>query len=101
MFVGEGGFECINKCFYYLLKDILVNWFLIVFDFVMFYGEDLDYCLDIYGKVGNFGVNIFSFNDVKKLYFGFDFCDLKIFVFMIINGLVVMICVFFMNVVID
>lgn len=101
MFVGEGGLECINKCFYYLFEGMFVVCLFMVFDFVIFYGEDLDYCLDIYGKIGNFGVSVCFFDDVKWLYFGFDFCDFKMFVFMIINGLVVIICVFFMNVVID
>lgn len=89
-----------NCCFYYLLKDDDVKCLSIVFDFVMFYGENLDLRLDIFGKIGESGVNVCMFDDMKFLYKGFDFCYLLIFVLMMINGLVLILLVMFMNIVI-
>jgi len=71
------------------------------FDSVTLYGYDPDHRPDIYGKVGNSGVNISSLNDAKKLYSGFDLCNPKTSVSMTINGPAATICAFFMNAAID
>jgi methylmalonyl-CoA mutase len=71
------------------------------FDSVTLYGNDPDFRPDIYGKVGNSGVNISSLNDAKKLYSGFDLCNPKTSVSMTINGPAATICAFFMNAAID
>lgn len=101
MFAGEGGPERTNKRFHYLSKDTPANRLSTAFDSVTLYGEDPDHRPDIYGKVGNSGVNISSLNDAKKLYSGFDLCDPKTSVSMTINGPAATICAFFMNAAID
>ncbi len=101
MFAGEGGPERTNKRFHYLSKGMPAKRLSTAFDSVTLYGNDPDYRLDIYGKVGNSGVNISSLNDAKKLYSGFDLCNPKTSVSMTINGPAATICAFFMNAAID
>lgn len=101
MFAGEGGPERTNKRFHYLSKDTPANRLSTAFDSVTLYGEDPDHRPDIYGKVGNSGVNICCLDDAKKLYSGFDLCDPKTSVSMTINGPAATICAFFMNAAID
>lgn len=101
MFAGEGGPERTNKRFHYLSKDTPAKRLSTAFDSVTLYGEDPDYRPDIYGKVGNSGVNICCLDDAKKLYSGFDLCDPKTSVSMTINGPAATICAFFMNAAID
>ena len=50
------------------------------------YGEDPAPRPDIYGKIGNSGVNIATLDDMKKLYSGFDLCAPSTSVSMTING---------------
>ncbi|MEZ4906682.1 MAG: methylmalonyl-CoA mutase family protein [Saprospiraceae bacterium] len=71
------------------------------FDSVTLYGEDPDMRPDIYGKIGNSGVNVCCLDDAKKLYSGFDLCDPKTSVSMTINGPAPTITAFFMNAAID
>ncbi len=101
MFAGEGGPERTNKRFHYLSQGMPAKRLSTAFDSVTLYGEDPDHRPDIYGKVGNSGVNISSLNDAKKLYSGFDLCDPKTSVSMTINGPAATICAFFMNAAID
>lgn len=101
MFAGEGGPERTNKRFHYLSQGMPAKRLSTAFDSVTLYSNDPDYRPDIYGKVGNSGVNISSLNDAKKLYSGFDLCDPKTSVSMTINGPAATICAFFMNAAID
>ncbi|MEM7571635.1 MAG: methylmalonyl-CoA mutase family protein [Bacteroidota bacterium] len=101
MFAGEGGPERTNKRFHYLSQGMPAKRLSTAFDSVTLYGEDPDHRPDIYGKVGNSGVNVSSLNDAKKLYSGFDLCDPKTSVSMTINGPAATICAFFMNAAID
>ncbi|NJK51327.1 hypothetical protein HC931_27400, partial [Candidatus Gracilibacteria bacterium] len=55
------------------------------FDSVTLYGEDPAVRPDIYGKIGNSGVNIATLDDMKKLYSGFDLCAPSTSVSMTIN----------------
>lgn len=101
MFAGEGGPERTNKRFHYLSQGMPAKRLSTAFDSVTLYGEDPDHRPDIYGKVGNSGVNVSSLNDAKKLYSGFDLCNPKTSVSMTINGPAATICAFFMNAAID
>ena len=101
MFAGEGGPERTNKRFHYLSKGMPAKRLSTAFDSVTLYGNDPDHRPDIYGKVGNSGVNISSLNDAKKLYSGFDLCNPATSVSMTINGPAAIICAFFMNAAID
>src|SRR5699024_3698475 len=71
------------------------------FDSVTLYGEDPDKRPDIYGKVGESGVNICTVEDMKKLYDGFDLIDPKTSVSMTINGPALIILDMFFNTAID
>ena len=101
MFAGEGGPERTNKRFHYLSKGMPAKRLSTAFDSVTLYGNDPDHRPDIYGKVGNSGVNVSSLNDAKKLYSGFNLCDSKTSVSMTINGPASTVCAFFMNAAID
>jgi methylmalonyl-CoA mutase len=71
------------------------------FDSVTLYGNDPDHRPDIYGKIGNSGVSVWSLDAAKKLYSGFNLADPKTSVSMTINGPAAIICAFFMNAAID
>ena len=101
MFAGEGGPERTNKRFHYLSKGMPAKRLSTAFDSVTLYGNDPHIRPDIYGKVGNSGVNISSLNDAKKLYSGFDLCNPKTSVSMTINGPAATVAAFFMNAAID
>lgn len=101
MFAGEGCPERTNKRFHYLSKDLPVARLSTAFDSVTLYGQDPDLRPDIYGKVGNSGVNVSSLDDAKKLYSGFNLCDPSTSVSMTINGPAATITAFFMNAAID
>lgn len=101
MFAGEGGPERTNKRFHYVSKDLPSARLSTAFDSVTLYGEDPDCRPDIYGKIGNSGVNICCLDDAKKLYSGFDLCKSTTSVSMTINGPAATICAFFMNAAID
>jgi len=101
MFAGEGGPERTNRRFHYLSEGMPATRLSTAFDSVTLYGEDPDHRPDIYGKVGNSGVNICCLDDAKKLYSGFDLCNPKTSVSMTINGPAATICAFFMNAAID
>lgn len=101
MFAGEGGPERTNKRFHYVSLGLPANRLSTAFDSVTLYGEDPDHRPDIYGKIGNSGVNVCCLDDAKKLYSGFHLADPKTSVSMTINGPAATICAFFMNAAID
>ncbi|MHA7128411.1 methylmalonyl-CoA mutase family protein [Algoriphagus namhaensis] len=101
MFAGEGGPERTNKRFHYVSKDMPAKRLSTAFDSVTLYGEDPDYRPDIYGKIGNSGVNVCCLDDAKKLYSGFNLVDPKTSVSMTINGPAATMTAFFMNAAID
>lgn len=101
MFAGEGGPERTNKRFHYVSKDMPAKRLSTAFDSVTLYGEDPDYRPDIYGKIGNSGVNVCCLDDAKKLYSGFNLADPLTSVSMTINGPAATMTAFFMNAAID
>lgn len=101
MFAGEGGPERTNKRFHYVSRNVDAKRLSTAFDSVTLYGEDPDYRLDIYGKIGNSGVNICCLDDAKKLYSGFNLAAPMTSVSMTINGPAATMAAFFMNAAID
>ncbi|MFN9732390.1 MAG: methylmalonyl-CoA mutase family protein [Pseudomonadota bacterium] len=101
MFAGEGTPERTNRRFHYLSLGQPAVRLSTAFDSVTLYGEDPHPRPDIYGKIGNSGVNIPTLDDMKKLYSGFDLCDPKTSVSMTINGPAPIILAMFMNTAID
>jgi len=101
MFAGEGTPERTNRRFHYLSKGQPAARLSTAFDSVTLYGEDPAERPDIFGKIGNSGVNIASLDDMKKLYSGFDLCAPTTSVSMTINGPAPMILAMFMNTAID
>ena len=101
MFAGEGNPERTNRRFHYVSLDMPAHRLSTAFDSVTLYGDDPDNRPDIYGKVGNSGVNICCLDDAKKLYSGFDLCAPTTSVSMTINGPAAAMCAYFMNAAID
>ncbi|MBP9186938.1 MAG: methylmalonyl-CoA mutase family protein, partial [Bacteroidia bacterium] len=101
MFAGEGGPERTNKRFHYVSQGMPAKRLSTAFDSVTLYGHDPDHRPDIYGKIGNSGVSVWSLDAAKKLYSGFNLADPKTSVSMTINGPAAIICAFFMNAAID
>ena len=101
MFAGEGCAEQTNKRFHYVSSGSKAKRLSTAFDSVTLYGEDPDYRPDIYGKIGNSGVSIFTLDEAKKLYSGFNLADPLTSVSLTINGPAPIILGFFLNAVID
>jgi methylmalonyl-CoA mutase len=101
MFAGEGTPERTNRRFHYLSQGLPAARLSTAFDSVTLYGEDPAPRPDIYGKIGNSGVNVPTLDDMKKLYSGFDLCAPTTSVSMTINGPAPMILAMFMNTAID
>ncbi|MBF6023449.1 methylmalonyl-CoA mutase family protein [Lysobacter niastensis] len=101
MFAGEGTPERTNRRFHYLSVGQPAARLSTAFDSVTLYGEDPAVRPDIYGKIGNSGVNIATLDDMKKLYSGFDLCAPSTSVSMTINGPAPIILAMFMNTAID
>ncbi len=101
MFAGEGEPERTNRRFHYLSKGQDYVRLSTAFDSVTLYGRDPALRPDIWGKVGNSGVSIASVDDAKRLYSGFDLCDVNTSVSMTINGPAPIILAFFLNAAID
>ena len=101
MFAGEGTPERTNRRFHYLSLGQPAVRLSTAFDSVTLYGEDPHQRPDIFGKVGNSGVNVPTLDDMKKLYSGFDLCDAKTSVSMTINGPAPIILAMFVNTAID
>src|SRR6185436_19616336 len=100
MFAGEGTPERTNRRFLYLSHGQGAR-LSTAFDSVTLYGEDPAIRPDIFGKIGNSGVNVASLDDMKKLYSGFDLCAPTTSVSMTINGPAPIILSMFMNCAID
>jgi isobutyryl-CoA mutase len=100
-FAGEGPPERTNRRFHYLSKDDSAKRLSTAFDSVTLYGADPDYRPDIFGKIGESGVNVCTLDDMKKLYDGFDLCHPSTSVSMTINGPAPIILAMFMNTAID
>lgn len=100
-FAGEGTPDRTNRRFHYLSKDSDAKRLSTAFDSVTLYGEDPAPRPDIYGKVGESGVNICTLEDMKKLYNGFDLTDPLTSVSMTINGPAPIILAMFFNTAID
>ncbi len=96
-FAGEGTPERTNRRFHYLSKDDTAKRLSTAFDSVTLYGEDPDHRPDIFGKIGESGVNVCTLDDMKKLYAGFDLCHPSTSVSMTINGPAPIILAMFMN----
>jgi methylmalonyl-CoA mutase len=101
MFAGEGTPERTNRRFHYLSVGQPAARLSTAFDSVTLYGEDPAPRPDIYGKIGNSGVNVPTLDDMKKLYSGFDLCAPTTSVSMTINGPAPIILAMFMNCAID
>jgi methylmalonyl-CoA mutase len=100
-FAGEGTPERTNRRFHYLSKNDDAKRLSTAFDSVTLYGEDPAERPDIYGKVGESGVNICTLEDMKKLYAGFDLTNPMTSVSMTINGPAPIILAMFFNTAID
>lgn len=100
-FAGEGSPVRTNRRFHYLSKDDEAKRLSTAFDSVTLYGEDPDERPDIYGKVGESGVNVCTLDDMKKLYEGFDLCQLSTSVSMTINGPAPIMLAMYLNTAID
>ena len=101
MFAGEGTPERTNRRFHYLSQGGAATRLSTAFDSVTLYGEDPAPRPDIYGKIGNSGVNIATLDDMKKLYSGFDLSAPSSSVSMTINGPAPIILAMYMNTAID
>ncbi|RDS80023.1 methylmalonyl-CoA mutase family protein [Dyella psychrodurans] len=101
MFAGEGTPERTNRRFHYLSQGGAATRLSTAFDSVTLYGEDPAPRPDIYGKIGNSGVNVATLDDMKKLYSGFDLSSPTSSVSMTINGPAPIILAMYMNTAID
>jgi methylmalonyl-CoA mutase len=97
MFAGEGPAERTNARFHYLAAGQPAVRLSTAFDSITLYGENPDERPDIYGKIGESGVSIFTVEEAERLYSGFDLVDPKTSVSMTINGPAPTILAFFMN----
>jgi isobutyryl-CoA mutase len=101
MFAGEGDPFRTNRRFKLVSEGMPAKRLSTAFDSVTLYGNDPDLRPDIYGKVGNSGVNVATLDDMKVLYEGFDLCSPSTSVSMTINGPAPSILAMFMNTAID
>lgn len=97
MFAGEGPSERTNRRFHYLAEGQPAARLSTAFDSITLYGENPDPRPDIYGKIGESGVSIFTVEEAEQLYAGFDLCDPTTSVSMTINGPAPTVLAFFMN----
>ena len=97
MFAGEGPAARTNARFHLLAADQTAKRLSTAFDSITLYGEDPDRRPDIYGKIGESGVSIFTVEEAEQLYAGFDLCDRATSVSMTINGPAPTILAFFFN----
>ena len=97
MFAGEGTSERTNERFHYLADSQPAKRLSTAFDSLTLYGEDPGWRPDIYGKIGESGVAIFTVEEAEQLYAGFDLCAPQTSVSMTINGPAPTILAFFFN----
>ncbi|MFD1953011.1 fused isobutyryl-CoA mutase/GTPase IcmF [Paenibacillus thailandensis] len=100
-FAGEGTPERTNRRFHYLCRNDEAKRLSVAFDSVTLYGQDPSERPDIYGKIGNSGVNVCTLDDMKKLFEGFDLCHPAVSVSMTINGPAPVLLAMFMNAAVD
>jgi methylmalonyl-CoA mutase len=86
MFAGEGGSARTNQRFHLLADGQPAKRLSTAFDSITLYGEDPAVRPDIYGKIGESGVAVFTVEEAEQLYAGFDLCHPKTSVSMTING---------------
>jgi len=101
MFAGEGCPERTNARFHFLSKGQNSIRLSTAFDSVTLYGHDPEKRLDVYGKIGNAGVNVANIDDAKKLYSGIDLNSPSTSVSMTINGPAPILMAQFFNTAID
>ena len=101
MFAGEGDPARTNRRFKLVSEGLPAKRLSTAFDSVTLYGQDPDRRPDIYGKVGNSGVNVATLDDMNVLYDGFDLCDPSTSVSMTINGPAPTVLALFLNTAID
>jgi methylmalonyl-CoA mutase len=97
MFAGEGPAARTNARFHYLAAGQPAARLSTAFDSITLYGEDPGERPDIYGKIGESGVSIFTVEEAERLYAGFDLVNPTTSVSMTINGPAPTILAFFMN----
>ena len=97
MFAGEGPASRTNKRFHVLSASSPYARLSTAFDSVTLYGRDPDLRPDIYGKVGESGVSIFTLDEISQLYDGFDLSAPNTSVSMTINGPAPVILAMFFN----
>ncbi|MDP6906039.1 MAG: methylmalonyl-CoA mutase family protein [Candidatus Thalassarchaeaceae archaeon] len=97
MFAGEGPASRTNKRFHYLSKGEDYARLSTAFDSVTLYGRDPHTRPDIYGKVGESGVSIYTVDEISTLFDGFDLCGSNTSVSMTINGPAAIILAMFFN----
>jgi len=100
-FAGEGPPERTNRRFHYLTQNDDAKRLSTAFDSITLYGEDPAEEPDVFGKIGESGVSICTFEDMKKLYAGFDLCAPNTSVSMTVNGPAPIMLAFFFNAAID
>ncbi|SFF08980.1 methylmalonyl-CoA mutase [Paenibacillus catalpae] len=100
-FAGEGTPERTNRRFHYLCRNDEAKRLSTAFDSVTLYGQDPSDRPDIYGRIGNSGVNVCTLEDMKRLYADFDLCHPSVSVSMTINGPAPILLAMFMNTAID
>jgi methylmalonyl-CoA mutase len=86
MFAGEGPSERTNRRFHLLADGQPAKRLSTAFDSITLYGENPGRRPDIYGKIGESGVSVFTVEEAERLYAGFDLCDSTTSVSMTING---------------
>ena len=101
MFAGEGDPKRTNKRFKLLSENYAAKRLSTAFDSPTLYGFDPDIRPDIYGKVGNSGVSVCTFEDIKELYKGFDLSASNNSVSMTVNGPAPIILAMFLNAAIE
>jgi methylmalonyl-CoA mutase len=97
MFAGEGPASRTNARFHLLSESSPYARLSTAFDSVTLYGRNPDEEPDVYGKVGESGVSIFTVDEISKLYEGFDLCDKNTSVSMTINGPAPIVLAMFFN----
>ncbi|MFD4704513.1 fused isobutyryl-CoA mutase/GTPase IcmF [Gottfriedia sp. NPDC058432] len=96
-FAGEGPPSRTNKRFHYLCENDPAKRLSTAFDSVTLYGEDPAIRPDIFGKIGESGVNVCTLDNMIELYNGFDLCSPSTSVSMTINGPAPIILAMFLN----
>ncbi|MCH9648038.1 MAG: methylmalonyl-CoA mutase family protein [Deltaproteobacteria bacterium] len=97
MFAGEGPSERTNERFHLLADGQSAKRLSTAFDSITLYGEDPEFRPDIYGKIGESGVSIFTVEEAERLYAGFDLMNPTTSVSMTINGPAPTILAFFFS----